>query len=287
MDNVYVSTGAFQSRQLAAILALARDAGLHNIELSSGINYSDDIESLVMANRGHFRFLLHNYFPPPAEPFVLNLGSGDPAVVERCFELCRRAIDWSAVCGADFYAVHCGFSFDGTGRALGNKSVLDLPRIAMDVAFENFCVNISRLADYAEQQGIRLAIENNVINHYALIDGRNELCLGTNQHGLGRIFDRVGHANLGLLLDLAHAKVNIRTDGMDIDKLLQQIGDKIIAVHISDNDGLNDNNERLSADSDLGPYVRQLQHLPLVLEVFNLAPDEIVSQLGVIQSYLK
>ena len=76
-EHIYVSTGAFGDLPLQAILKRSLDVGITGIELSSGVPYASNILEVVRSHHPQFDFLVHNYFPPPADPFVLNLAALD------------------------------------------------------------------------------------------------------------------------------------------------------------------------------------------------------------------
>ena len=79
---IYISTGGFRGRAADAVSAELLGAGVQFIELSGG-EYSKTLLRDVQALTPDVHFQIHNYFPPPADPFVLNLGSLDTVIGER------------------------------------------------------------------------------------------------------------------------------------------------------------------------------------------------------------
>ena len=108
--KIYASSGAFRGRTLSAILDESGAAGITNIELSSGLGWRDDNVDVVFRSRSRFDFLVHNYFPPPEQPFVLNLASADPHIRNRSLAHCRSAIDLAHELETDLFTVHAGFA---------------------------------------------------------------------------------------------------------------------------------------------------------------------------------
>ena len=82
MRRVFVSTACLPGQEsLDQRLGRYEDQGLDAVELGGGVLVQPaDLASLVKRPQS---FLVHNYFPPPAEPFVVNLASaeGHPASV--------------------------------------------------------------------------------------------------------------------------------------------------------------------------------------------------------------
>lgn len=277
-SKVYASTGAFASRDLGVVLETALAAGITRIELSSGLDRCGREEELVERYMGRFDFLVHNYFPPPPEPFLLNLAASG-AAAERSMAMARAAVDLSARCGAEFYSIHSGFTLDPEGwRFLGDSRQAGLRRMPLEEAKANFAANIRELNSYARSRGIRLAIENNAIAAFALTEGRNETSLGATIEDMEEIFGAAG-ADLCLLLDLGHALVNTKTVGLDIERLIRVFDERIIAVHVSTNDAAADSNSRVAPGDRVLEYVRALRDRYLIVEVYGLEPDGVREQM--------
>ena len=73
--TIYISTGGFKELSADKTSEKFFENGITEIELSGGVYEPNLIENLSnLINRG-IKFQLHNYFPPPEKPFVLNLAS--------------------------------------------------------------------------------------------------------------------------------------------------------------------------------------------------------------------
>ena len=71
---IYVTTGGYSDKTAAETVSDYLEAGINHIELSAG-KYSADIQAELMPFTKKCNFTVHNYFPVPKEPFVLNLAS--------------------------------------------------------------------------------------------------------------------------------------------------------------------------------------------------------------------
>ncbi len=287
--NIFVSTGAFQEKSLAGILGCRTTDGCHCIELSSGVEYGARDQMLLKKalDSGSYQFLIHNYFPVPEDPFVLNLASNDQGVLAGSREHCKAAIRLTAELGAPFYSVHCGFCFHAGPEHLGMDQT-KLERFPREVAYNIFVESLELLADYATQYGVGLLIENNILAPFNLIDGCNELLLGVTSGDLATILQTVSSDNCGLLLDVGHLRVSANTLGFSPELFLQELGPAVQAIHLSENDGLCDSNQEVSEDSwfwdPLGKTVTQ--EIVWVLEAYNLSLSSIRSQLALIEKKL-
>lgn len=285
MNKVYVSTGAFKSKNIYEILAIADKYDIRSIELSAGMKYDDNTIKIVKDASKHFNFLVHNYFPTQRREFCLNLASMDKEIIQQSMELCKQAVDLVAYFNADFYSLHCGFTFDGTGKELGSAKQLELDRIPYNVAVEQFVNNIKNLCEYAKSYNVRIAIENNVLAQYAI--NEDDLYLGVTTQDLMEIIKQAECDNLGILLDLAHAKVSNTFKKFGLTDMVMQLKENIIALHISENNGKFDQNLKIERNSELLLLLPLLKDRRVVLESYRLEPNEIKKQIDLIEEIMQ
>ncbi len=77
--TVYISTGGYSNSTAYKASKMLIESGINSIELSGGVSSEDNIEKLIELKE-KAKFQIHNYFPPPKIPFVLNLGSADEEI---------------------------------------------------------------------------------------------------------------------------------------------------------------------------------------------------------------
>jgi len=282
MKKIFVSTSVFNLKNVEIILETALLNDLKNIELSSNLAYQKNVYKIILKYKNDLNFLIHNYFPTPKEPFVLNLASSDEGVISKSMDLVNRAIELSFKLNIEFYSLHCGFTFNSDGYHLGKTSQKELPKISIEKSFLNFTKNLKKVINYARKRGIKIAIENNVVFKESLNGEENVTCLGAGIDGLRKIFNYIDDDNLYLLLDIAHAKININSLNLNILELIKEFKDKTIAVHLSDNDGINDTNEMILPDSDILGYLKFFRNKYLILETHNLEINQVKKQLRLI-----
>lgn len=280
--NVFVSTGAFRTKNIRKILGSAKENGIRSIEISPGLDYCGDIKDLLVRERGSFDFLIHNYFPTPRVPFALNLASTNEDVLERSMAMCREAVEFAADMGIPYYSVHCGYCFDTDGTALGNSSQVELPRIPYGQAKETFTECVRELCDFASKRGIGIAIENNVMAAFAA--GNKELFLGVDADDMLELLGLIDRPNLGVLLDLAHAKVSAASLGFSLENMTECLTPCLMEVHISENDGKRDQNLPVGKDSGLLSCLKKIADIPVTLEVYDLSMEEIKQQVALLSS---
>ena len=281
--DIYISTAAFGGTSLVEIFTRCEVAQITHLELSSGARLEADWRDSVHAARKRgMRLLVHNYFPPPADPFVLNLAATDPAIRDRSLAFCRASIDLAAEVGAPFYSVHSGFALNLTPEMLGHPEVqaaaADRIAIPREEARTTFLTSVRALVEYARRAGVRLLVENNVLSsRYRERQPGNPLLLCDADEVLW-LMREVADATLGLLFDTGHAKVSAVTLGFEARDFLNAVAPHIGAWHVSENDGLTDQNAPCREDSWFLPALREYRDAPVVLEVGRLKPAEILEQ---------
>ncbi len=289
--NIWISTGAFRTKEISDLLQQAVNLELDTIELSSGMSYSRDmISKIYPAREQGTRFLVHNYFPPPEQPFVLNIAAHDPEQQEQTMNLCRSAIELAAGLGAPFYSVHAGFAADLTPRMLGNPDMqaeaLKNSAVNRDRSYQIMLDTVRTLADYAAGHGIGLLIENNVISPVFLEKLPVNPLLLTSAGEITRFMNEIDRDNVGMLLDTGHARVSATAEKFDLHEFMQEVLPHTRAMHLSDNDGRLDQNLTFTADAWFAPYLRDITDMELVIECYRLSDQEILQQIEVVKQCL-
>jgi sugar phosphate isomerase/epimerase len=286
--DLYISTAAFSGAPLAGILAQCESSGIARVELSTGVQLDADWRDTVRAARDRgMRFLVHNYFPPPSDPFVLNLAATDPAIRERSLTHCRASITLAAELGAPFYSVHAGFALNLTPEMLGQPeaqaAAADRIAIPRDTARAIFLESIRALLPHARSAGIRLLVENNVLSpRYLAKQPGNPLLLCDAPETLW-LMNEIADPALGILFDTGHAKVSGTALGFDPSDFAEAVAPHIGAWHVSDNDGITDQNAPCREDSWFLPALRERGDVPVVLEVTRLSFVEISEQAALLE----
>lgn len=283
--NLYVSSVAYSGLSFddAVIRAKANQIPL---EFSSGMPPQQNATQQFLDYP--YTKLAHNYFPAALQdPFVINLGSPDPAIRQRSIEHCELGLKISAQAAAPFFAAHAGFAIDPHPDELGKPLRLPDSLPDMNACQNRFLDAVDHLLDVAERHEIDFYIENNVIAPFNLVGGQsggNPLlgCTAAELHSWQKHFEQ---RRFGILLDTAHLKVSAKSLGLNLMDEAEVLSQFIAAIHHSDNDGTVDNNQPLPADYWFAPYMPKLKQLPQVLEVRKLTDKDIEAQLALVRNF--
>jgi sugar phosphate isomerase/epimerase len=242
--RIYISTGGERSLP-ACLTAEAFNGSPYGIELSGGA-YSDSVEADATLLASSKPVMLHNYFPVPLTPFVLNLSSGSPEALSDSLALCRRALSLSASVGASHYAVHAGFLADVSPGHLGAR----IPRMeTMDRAegLSRMRDALLELAEFGASHGVRLLVENHALAPFNLDSfGENFLLLVDPDEIAG--FVESTNGAIGLLLDVGHLNTSARSLGFDPASSAANLAALVEGYHVSSNDGMSDGHCALTGD---------------------------------------
>lgn len=290
--SIWFSSGAFNSRDIEGVLAEADRLGIEGIELSSGMAHDAEFIGPVMLayTSGEHRFLVHNYFPPPAVPFVLNIAALDEENRRKSKAHGLAALDLSRRLGASFYSIHGGFAAvlkaEQLGKPLEQASSLTAADIDRDGAYMIMLDTVRELADAAAVQGLDLLIENNVISPVYLEKMPVNPLLLTEANEIVQFFSDVDRPNVGMLLDVAHAKVSGTALGFAPESFVEIVADYVKALHLSDNDGREDTNQPFQADAWFMPFLKDFRNLEVVVEAYRLEPSTMLQQRDLLERAL-
>ena len=120
--QIYISTGLNKKLITSKLINKFRINEIKNIELSSGLYEKSIFKKLSKFKKLHL--LLHNYFPVPKKPFIINLASKNKEIFNKSFNNLKRAILYSAKLNLKYFSFHAGFLVDPSVKDFGKT----LPR---------------------------------------------------------------------------------------------------------------------------------------------------------------
>ena len=271
---IFISTGGIRNKTAAETALEYYAHGIKGVELSGGM-FSDSCESDLIALPKDLSLRVHNYFPPPQTPFVLNLAATDVEISRKSIAHIRGAIALAARLGCPTYSFHAGYrvnpNVEDLGRQLSRYSLVD-----RQAALEIFGERVTMLSEEAKRLGVSLLIENNVINMANWSAYEEDPLLLTHPEEINHFMQKMP-SNVSLLLDVANLKVSGKTLKFDLISAHEMIKGWIGGYHLSDNDGNLDSNELITSDSwfwDL--LIPTLDYY--VLEVYRMTTPNLVSQ---------
>jgi len=243
---IYISTGGIKNKTASKFSEELVSYGMNEIELSGGM-YSESLLNDLLILSSKINFQIHNYFPPPEKPFVLNLGSLDPNVGMRSYDHVVKALEWCSILGSDHYSFHAGFLLDPGVHELGKK-ISDRGLYNRDESIEIFISRVKDLNEIAKKSNITLMIENNVLSKNNSLEFNSNPLLMCAPEECNEVLNNFPE-DIKLLIDVAHLKVSANSLNFNPEKMFHMCENRIGGYHLSDNNGLSDTNQAFNSKS--------------------------------------
>ena len=276
--KVFISTLSFRNKSIETIIQVAEKHNL-SLEFSSGIPYRPDLVELFTQTR--VPRIVHNYFPPAREPYVLNLASSNYQIRKRSINHCLSNLDLTKKTKGPFFAAHAGFCVDPNPKELGEKIEID-KSFDRGLNINYFLDSLREITDYAKEIKVPFYIENNVLAHFNLYQGKNPL-LCSDSREIIEIIEKINLPEyFGFLLDTGHLKVSCSTLSLNLEEEITNLLPYISAIHHNDNNGKRDTNDKLSKDYWFLPYMAKFSMIPHVVEVKDLTITEALQQVDLL-----
>lgn len=280
-NMIYASTNCLKNpKNIKNVLEEYKKSGIENVELGS-VHAHFETKILKQFN---FNYLIHNYFPPPKIPFNFNLASENITIRKKSLKLAKNAIDLCCYIESPLYTFHAGFTVDPPklGKALPRINISDRGN-----AIEIFVSEVIELCRYAKSRGIKVAMEPNVVQKFNLIEGKNDLCLFADYYEIRKLFKILENNSLGLLVDLGHTAVTAHWLKFDKDEFVKQCSKHTFAIHVSNNNGLQDQHKGLTKQCWQLSKLKKFKNLPIILETMNLSIEKIKQNIKLVENTIK
>ncbi|OKY77858.1 MAG: Sugar phosphate isomerase/epimerase [Candidatus Methanohalarchaeum thermophilum] len=143
--------------------------------------------------------------------YDLNISTWNSGVRKVVLEEIKKTFKAANLIGSNLVVVHPGY--------------VPSRKFSREKALQKMIDNLRELVDVAENFDIMIGLENL---------SRHSKALGVLPRELNMVLDEVDSKNLGITFDVAHANT---ISSMSPVEYIQEIGDRIIHVHLSDNRG--------------------------------------------------
>mgnify|MGYP001156732330 CR=1 FL=1 len=280
--SIYFSTGGYKNQISRDVVKTLIDVGIKDIELSGTCYSKDNIKDLKQLLK-FSNLQIHNYFPPPKKPFVLNLASMDEAIAQKTIDHIMYAIDVCKELNCKYYSFHAGFLCDIKVSELGkkvDKKILQNREESLDL----FINRILKISERAKQKNINIMIENNVLSKNNQISFEGNPFLMCDADECEKVINSCPE-NVKLLIDVAHLKVSSNSLNFDKIKFLDKCNHLAGGYHLSDNDGLSDSNDKFDNKSWFWDHIDRKKDY-YSIEVYNLRNNEIKELINIVKNKL-
>jgi sugar phosphate isomerase/epimerase len=271
---IFISTTSLENHSDAVetVKRLA-EAGFRDIEIGADHKYPTDTDRIMsMKKEFGLRYTVHVIFPPTKDRFMVNIASADDKVLKESIGAVKSSIDFCNRAEAELYSIHSGFlsDIDIKGRPISKS-------ITIDRCKEIMKESMAEIADYADEYGINVAIENHCIkvNYFT----RPSLVLN--------LIKETKLKNIGLLVDVGHLNVASKKYGFDKKKEIDAVKDRILELHVSQNNGEWDEHRPLADGGMLDCIPKDILKSRFVtIEGFNWKIEDVKKSADIIKNLI-
>jgi sugar phosphate isomerase/epimerase len=285
---IFVSTSCLRGNKNIkdALEELAKEKIL-GIELGATHVYEKGIIEFLkdFKKKYNTEFLVHAFFPPEKNPFIVNLASQDPKILQKSVKHAKKAINTTKKINAKVYSFHAGFRVDPDelGEPFNKKNIGDY-----EDCYATFVKSVEKICKYAKQKNVKIALENHQLSKRNLVNGKNEFLLLCELHEVQRFYkdlDETEINNLGFLLDLGHLNVTSNSLKFDRDEFVEWIKSRVFEVHIHENNGIEDQHLSLKKNSwFMKTTSKFFRNSTITLEARNLYIKDIKEQIRLLEN---
>ncbi|MDA8857430.1 TIM barrel protein [Gammaproteobacteria bacterium] len=287
---IYISTGAL-SRKMSVDEMIPRliENKVFNLELASGAKFEDS--AFLEKASTKMNFMVHNYFPVPKKPSVLNTAIDSL----ETHEFVERSLSFSKLVKSPLYSVHAGYVTRFTDSQLGNvdaqRKLAPVSIEGFEQSYKEFVDCAAKIIERAKRLNLEIFFENNGISSNSI----NSLDKAPRSH-LVRIEDYLRFSSdlpqSKILYDVAHAKISANAFQESQEQHFNEFSRSIRAFHLSENDGVTDTNDPIHEDAWFLPNLRKFLRsakvpIPIVLEVYDISLNEIQEQITLVHKLLQ
>ena len=251
--KVYVSTTNFGFGSLPEVFSDLDHRPYRAVEISSGHPWDSRSWNVISkyAREHNAAVLLHNYAPPGPDKLFINLSHPNLEEREKIIAFLKSRIDYTAELGSDYYSFHGGYRVP---YQFGVRSYDSSQRLDRRDALGIFVDGAIEVVAHGEARGVHVGVENHVVER-----GNEDNLILYGIEDFEFLLGAVNSDYLHVHLDVGHLKVTSRTMNVDKRAFLSQLGTKIMAAHLHENDGIIDSHGLFGQDLW---FLEVLVHLP-------------------------
>ncbi len=271
--NIFVSTSNFTKKcnnNLNNILKNTANS-YECLEIASGHMTDDTTIKLIDNNiKNGKKVLLHNYPFREKKNIMVNLCESDFNKRKYIINYIKEMILLSKRFNSNYFSIHGGF-YPEKLKKIEQKKYKD---IFNDTLFE--------IIKFAEVEEVYVGIENHVVE-----EKNKDLLYLYNKDEFNNLFNTIDSHYLKLHLDVGHLNVSSETYGFDKEDFIKEFSDKIMSVHLHDNNNYIDQHKNFNEDAYFLPYLKSIENLEnIIIETWNQSNESIDEMIRKVQNVI-
>jgi sugar phosphate isomerase/epimerase len=239
--ELYLSLSAYGGVSTRKALSVIAEAGIDRVELAIGVKPDSDTDRAIHEfQKQGMKFRAHHAFVWDEKHYPFNLAQ------ELDWDYWERKLDWLGMMGIMAYSVHPGSYLKHSNRS---------------IAWDFFLSNINQIGQLCRERGIEIGVETMYVTPDSQVD---RYLLDTLD---SMLMFRQAMPDIKWVLDLAHLNIWTQNNLADRLQAISLIADRLLEIHISDNDGYRDIHSMITDRTWWLPWIDRLPSgVPFVLE---------------------
>ena len=281
---IFVSTTYFKKERSKLIEPFSQLVKLpiDGIEVGSTHLYEKKIKlKKIIKNSNKKKIFLHNFFPPlKNKNFVINISSENKKIRDKSIDIVIDNINFSKSVNAELYTFHPGFLSLPIPKTDFRNSNYDFnfskKKYSYPLAFKNMLNSLKKITNHSKSKKIKIAIET---------EGsisKKKFLLMQRPSEFKRLF-RFIPENLFINLNVAHTSLAAKAFNFSFSDFLKVTKDKIAAIELSCNDGINDQHLPINSKSPNLKYLKFFKNIPIILEYRNTSLKTLKKSIKIIK----
>jgi sugar phosphate isomerase/epimerase len=267
--NIFISSACSNEKKIDQVLEFFLKNKYNKIELTGNLTYNKNYLKILKfyQKKYNFKYLIHNYFPIPKIPFMLNLGSSNKDIQKKSLNNAIKAIKVCHELSIKKISFHAPFLIDFNFKQAG-KRITQFEIMEKKKVIQLLKKNLKFLNSIAGNK-IKIYLENNVISKINYNSfGRKNFFLFTDSQSFKDLRNEISFRPL---IDMGHLKVSSKTLGLNFENEFLDLQKHTDYFHLSDNNGDEDSNKAISKNSNILKLLKNIQYDKkyLTLEVYN------------------
>jgi len=222
---------------LSEVLPRCVDLGFNSIELGS--NHLHELD-LSFVKQYKVDYLVHNYFPTPRIPFVVNIASFDEEIRRKSINHVKSSILYCQEINAKIYTFHPGFIGDPSMQRSNIKSYdfswdkRKIQKTEQQMGTDNMFRSLDEICEFSKKINISIAIET----EGSYVNASHLLMQTPDEYEI--FLKQFNKNDIKLNLNIGHLYLSSRFNKFSISDFLNLVADRVIALELSHNNGIED-----------------------------------------------
>ncbi len=286
--SLFVSTTFLRDNSsLITALDILKSINVKSVEIGSNHIFEKNLNYIKKYN---FNYIVHNYFPVPKKPIVVNISSLDENIRKLSIEHVKKSIIFCNNLNARLYTFHPGFVIDPI-KASSNKNSYDfiweskkINKNLINKTKLHFFNSLDKIIKFAKRYNVNIAIETEG-SYY-----KNELLIMQKPEEYEEIFTKYSNNDLGINLNIGHLNLSSKFYKFDKFEFIDYIKKYIVAIELSHNNGFEDQHLPLKSNAWYWKLIqdKRFRKIIKILEFRNTNVKKLVSNIQLFyQKYKK